>query len=149
MEIHKFEIGDVITNDNLSYRVKDIKPNFFGEHYVLSCITNSGYSLPDINWLCKYVDKDFKLKDKYEESLKIAKQELKACGSYDSDAARQIFRIFPELKNISIKECLLGYFKKYQDAIETSRVISSKKCLWEGIEVQNIIDWLNKVEPNN
>ena len=37
-------------------------------------------------------------KQKYEAALKQAKQELKACGSLDCDAARQIFRLFPELQ---------------------------------------------------
>lgn len=35
---------------------------------------------------------------KYKTLLKQAKEELKACGSLDCDAAKQIFRFFPELK---------------------------------------------------
>ena len=34
----------------------------------------------------------------YNEALERAKKELKACGSQDCDAARQILRLFPELK---------------------------------------------------
>lgn len=34
----------------------------------------------------------------YNRALEQAKQELEACGSIDCDAARQIFRLFPELK---------------------------------------------------
>lgn len=34
----------------------------------------------------------------YKEALERAKKELAACGSQDCDAARQIFRLFPELK---------------------------------------------------
>ena len=37
-------------------------------------------------------------KEKYEKALERAKKELGACGSQDCDAARQIFRLFPELK---------------------------------------------------
>lgn len=37
-------------------------------------------------------------KTKYEIAIKKAKEELKVCGSLDCDAARQIFRFFPELK---------------------------------------------------
>ena len=35
---------------------------------------------------------------KYKEALERAKKELDTCGSQDCDAARQIFRLFPELK---------------------------------------------------
>ena len=34
----------------------------------------------------------------YDEALERAKKELGTCGSHDCDAARQIFRLFPELK---------------------------------------------------
>lgn len=34
----------------------------------------------------------------YKDVLERAKKELRACGSQDCDAARQIFRLFPELK---------------------------------------------------
>jgi hypothetical protein len=35
--------------------------------------------------------------EKYKSLLKQAKEELKTCGSLDCDAAKQIFRFFPEL----------------------------------------------------
>ena len=35
---------------------------------------------------------------KYKEALEKAEKELQACGSTDCDAAKQIFRLFPELK---------------------------------------------------
>ena len=35
---------------------------------------------------------------RYDEALNRAKKELDTCGSQDCDAARQIFRLFPELK---------------------------------------------------
>lgn len=35
---------------------------------------------------------------KYKDALERAKKELQHCGSQDCDAARQIFRLFPELK---------------------------------------------------
>jgi hypothetical protein len=34
----------------------------------------------------------------YDEALKVANNELRACGTFDCDCARQIFRLFPELK---------------------------------------------------
>lgn len=36
-------------------------------------------------------------KKKYEDALERAKEELQHCGSQDCDAAKQIFRLFPEL----------------------------------------------------
>ena len=36
---------------------------------------------------------------KYKQALERAKEELRVCGSQDCDAARQIFRFFPELEN--------------------------------------------------
>ena len=39
----------------------------------------------------------------YDEALEIAKKELQCCGTLDCDAARQIFRLFPEL-NVSKDE---------------------------------------------
>lgn len=35
---------------------------------------------------------------KYKEALEQARQELRACGSLNCDAARQAFRLFPELQ---------------------------------------------------
>ena len=36
---------------------------------------------------------------KYKEALERAQKELQTCGSTDCDAAKQIFRFFPELKD--------------------------------------------------
>ena len=35
---------------------------------------------------------------KYKEALNRAQEELQCCGDLDCDAAKQIFRFFPELK---------------------------------------------------
>lgn len=40
----------------------------------------------------------------YDEALERARKELQICGSSDCDAAKQIFRIFPELKEESEDE---------------------------------------------
>lgn len=37
-------------------------------------------------------------KQRYEKALEQAEKELETCGSQDCDAARQIFRLFPELQ---------------------------------------------------
>ena len=51
----------------------------------------------------------------YKDALERAKKELKVCGSMDCDAAKQIFRFFPELKeseNERIKKEIIGYLDK-------------------------------------
>jgi hypothetical protein len=52
-------------------------------------------------------------KKKYVEALERAKKELNVCGSQDCDAARQIFRLFPELENKDekIKEEIISALK--------------------------------------
>ena len=55
-------------------------------------------------------------KKKYEEVIKRAKEELKVCGSLDCDAAKQILRLFPELKESEdekIRKELIQYLKDY------------------------------------
>lgn len=51
--------------------------------------------------LKNYNEKDMTQEEKakaYDEVLERANKELQACGSTDCDAAKQIFRFFPELK---------------------------------------------------
>lgn len=53
---------------------------------------------------------------RYDEALGKDKKELDACGSQDCDAARQIFRFFPELKkneDEKIRKELIQYLKDY------------------------------------
>jgi hypothetical protein len=49
---------------------------------------------------------------KYKEALERAKKELGTCGSYDCDAARQIFRLFPELKESKVEPKSYGQMEK-------------------------------------
>ena len=51
----------------------------------------------------------------YDEAIKIAKKELSSCGSQDCDAARQIFRFFPELVETDekIRKDLIYFIKGY------------------------------------
>ena len=56
----------------------------------------------------------------YDEAINQAKKELQMCGSMDYDAARQIFRFFPELKESEderIRKWLIAYFEKINDEI--------------------------------
>jgi len=72
---------------------------------------------------------------RYDEAIDKAKKELDACGSQDCDAARQIFRLFPELnvsKDERIRKRLIFDFK----------VLG--KTEWGGLEVKDIVAWLEK-----
>lgn len=51
----------------------------------------------------------------YDEAVERAKKELNTCGSQDCDAARQIFRLFPELaesEDEEIRKAIIAYFKR-------------------------------------
>lgn len=84
----------------------------------------------------------------YDEALKVANNELRACGTFDCDCARQIFRLFPELKEN----------KEPDDEKVRKGLIELVKQSSEILEKKNqeqMIDWLekqgehtNKVEPN-
>lgn len=72
-------------------------------------------------------------KKKYKEALEMAKKELSTCGSYDCDAARQIFRLFPELAESEdeiIRKTLIKYHKSTIDI--------------NGIKSEDILNWLEK-----
>ena len=75
---------------------------------------------------------------KYKEALKRAKKELDTCGSQDCDAAKQIFRLFPELKESEdekVRKAILDYLTimwgNSQDDV----------C---GVHVEDAIAWLEK-----
>ena len=103
-------------------------------------------------------------KQKYEAALKQAKQELKACGSLDCDAARQIFRLFPELQKsederiktniikllIFVRDTHHQYFDECSEAIEwlkrQDEQGSQEKLALEAVKEEKVDD-ANKVEP--
>lgn len=75
----------------------------------------------------------------YNEALDRAKKELQTCGSTDCDAARQIFRLFPELaenedKDERIRKALITYFQSfpYQSLASV------------GICAKDVVAWLEK-----
>ena len=75
--------------------------------------------------------------EKYKQALKVAKKELQACGDLDCDAARQIFRLFPELKeDEEIKEALVSRILENYDGCS---------CL-KGISEDKVIDWLKSLK---
>lgn len=73
----------------------------------------------------------------YKEALERAKKELKTCGSMDCDAAKQIFRFFPELKKSDderIRKEIISIVKSYRES-----------CVTEGNHrFDNCIAWLEK-----
>ena len=73
---------------------------------------------------------------KYKEAFERAKKELNTCGSQDCDAARQIFRLFPELKESEdekMRRELIAYFRNNSVSIK-----------WSGLDVKKVIEWLEK-----
>ena len=94
-------------------------------------------------------------KKKYKEALERAKKELNACGSQDCDAARQIFRLFPELA--SEDEKIISTIRKALESKveDLGNGVTRTECLaWlekQGEQnsnyiriTQNIIDYINK-----
>lgn len=77
--------------------------------------------------------------EKYKQALERARKELRVCGSQDCDAARQIFRFFPEL-NVS------------EDERIKREILELVSIACNGNQFEEIKDWLekqnnNKVEP--
>ena len=78
-------------------------------------------------------------KEKYEAALEQAKKELQTCGSMDCDAARLIFRLFPqfrESKDERIRKELIAYHKGMADTNEETCNFNHRHNVW--------IDWLEK-----
>lgn len=69
----------------------------------------------------------------YDEALKQAKKELKICGNLDCDAARQIFRLFPELKESEddrIRENTIRIIRQSMNGICAPLLLSIyKECI--------------------
>lgn len=74
----------------------------------------------------------------YDEALDRAKKELQTCGSTDCDAARQIFRFFPTLRESEderIRKALINHFKSHSSLVGEN---------WNGIECDDILAYLEK-----
>lgn len=71
----------------------------------------------------------------YDEAIERAKKELNTCGSQDCDAARQIFRFFPELKESEderIRQELIAFLIYYNTG--------------QGKRVVHCDDWISWLE---
>lgn len=80
---------------------------------------------------------------KYKEVLERAQKELQTCGSADCDAAKQIFRFFPELKESEDEKIRKEIIQSIKDNM---CVIHKDKCLvW--LEKQGEQKPIDKVEP--
>lgn len=94
-------------------------------------------------------------KQKYEEALEQAKQELRACGSLDCDAARQIFRFFPELKESEdelIREELIHFLEVCQDTHLVGNMKREKWISWlekQGEKEETSCDRCRKEQPSH
>ena len=73
---------------------------------------------------------------RYDEVMGRAKKELDACGSQDCDAARQVFRLFPELKESEDEEVR----KEIMQLIQGMHDADPRKERWLAwLEKQNLI----------
>jgi hypothetical protein len=80
---------------------------------------------------------------KYKEALEQAKKELRACGSLDCDAARQVFRLFPELQKSEderIREDIAEVVKNYGPKNANPKLYSDMLAWLEKQGEQNIND---------
>ena len=87
-------------------------------------------------------------KEKCEQYLERAKQELDACGSLNCDAARQIFRLFPELqsiKNEKIKNNIIKLLRFVRDTYHQYSDECNEAIAW--LEKQGKQKPIDKVEP--
>ena len=82
-------------------------------------------------------------KEKYEQALKRAQKELQTCGSADCDAAKQIFRLFPELKE---DEDELEWLKQFiqEEAYILSMDIRDDEDSFRLKKLQKSLEWLEK-----
>ncbi len=64
--------------------------------------------------------------EKYNQAIEAAKRELHCCGSLDCDAARQIFRLFPELRESEDERIRKEIIQSIQDNM---CVIHKDKCI--------------------
>jgi hypothetical protein len=79
---------------------------------------------------------------RYDEAIERARKELQACGFVDCDAAKQIFRLFPELKESEderVRNKLIKFFKGY----------SPDEEWWGNITQEDILAWLEKQGEQN
>lgn len=82
-------------------------------------------------------------KEKYEQALERAQKELQTCGSTDCDAAKQIFRLFPELKE---DEDELEWLKQFiqEEAYILSMDIRDDEDSFRLKKLQRSLEWLEK-----
>ena len=76
----------------------------------------------------------------YDKALKQARKELNTCGSFDCDAARQIFRFFPQLaesEDERIRKALI-------EALTASKFIGELKFRLPEPTPEECIAWLEK-----
>jgi len=78
--------------------------------------------------------------EKYKQVLKRAMEELRVCGSQDCDAARQIFRLFPKLKEDNDERVRKGLIKA------VSRIYEGHKLFDTDVTREEALDWLEKQE---
>lgn len=74
----------------------------------------------------------------YNEALEQAKKELATCGSMDCEAARQIFRLFPQLQE-SEDERIIKTLQEY---------VKNRNWMLNGPSQAEVLAWLEKQKGN-
>lgn len=74
----------------------------------------------------------------YDEALKQVKKELAACGSMNCDAARLIFRLFPQLRESEDERIRKALIQEFKEKVQ-------KSFEWkDGIPNNAVLAWLEK-----
>lgn len=74
----------------------------------------------------------------YDEALEQAQKELAVCGSINCDAARQIFRLFPQLCESEDERIRKALIKEFKEKVQ-------KSFEWkDGIPNNAVLAWLEK-----
>lgn len=83
---------------------------------------------------------------KYKQTIERAKEELRVCGSQDCDAARQIFRLFPELKDDWMRKAIMSCCLDHNSKYKYLGVTLEEMCAWlekqgEKLNADEVIGW--------
>lgn len=84
--------------------------------------------------------------NRYQEALERARKELNACGSQNCDAARQIFRLFPELKESNderIRKSIIGFLITIS-SLKDGKTVSNKD-----FDSKAILEWVTWLEKQS
>jgi len=104
----------------------------------------------DSNYKRIYIKQNMDYEEKYKKTLEKARKELQACGSVDCDAAKQIFRFFPELAESDDEKIKKWIKKELESKYVVDNIVNNemadKALAW--LEKQGGITKLSEEEQN-